>query len=61
MPNNADIPTPKVKIVRPDNVSDETWQQAKLLACDFWQRVSEDSNISEPFKAVANEWLAAIL
>lgn len=61
MPNNADIPTPKVKIVRPDNVNDETWQQAKLLACDFWQRVSEDSNVSEPFKVVANEWLEATL
>ena len=61
MPNNADIPTPKVKIVRPNNVSDEIWQQAKLLACNFWQRVADDSRVSDSFKAIANDWLKAIL
>ncbi|MCG7532043.1 HipA domain-containing protein [Psychrobium sp. MM17-31] len=61
MPNNADIPTPKVKIVRPDNISDEIWQQATLLAGDFWQRVSDDSRVSESFKTIASDWLKAIL
>lgn len=61
MPNNADIPTPKVKIVRPDNISDEIWQQAILLARDFWQRVSDDSRVSESFKTIASDWLKAIL
>ena len=57
MPSKADLPMPKVKVIRPDLINDDTWQQGRELALKFWNRVLEEQCISTDFKEIANQWI----
>jgi len=56
MPNNAELPMPNVRIIKPDLIDDITWEKGRELGLNFWNRVLEDKYISTDFKAFANQW-----
>lgn len=49
-----------VEIRLSNEVSGAVWRQAELLALEFWRRTAQHDDISEAFRAIAEQMLAQL-
>lgn len=60
MPTMGDIPSPEIKIRKPNDIDGECWALGRKLGLDFWSRIVKNKTLSDEFVEIGKQWIAYI-
>lgn len=60
MPTKGDVPTPEIRIKKPNNINEKSWNIGRVLGLEFWNIVKETHNVSHEFREIAANWILYI-
>ena len=60
MPTMGDIPSPEIRIKKPNNIDGECWALGRKLGLNFWSQVVKNKTLSDDFVGIAKQWISYI-